>query len=650
MASEETIAVRDGAEAGRRSGPTSSGTPLRGRKLAAVISGLLLGMLLAALDQTIVGTAMPTIFRELGGSLQDYSWVVTAYLLTSTITVPIYGKLSDIWGRKWFFMGGIVLFLAGSALSGASQNITQLIIFRGVQGLGAGALMPIAFAIIGDIFTPAERGKWQGLFSGVFGLASILGPLLGGYITDNITWRWIFYINVPLGAAALVVLFLTLPVFRNPQASRQIDYLGTALLVVGITPLLLAFSLGGSSASGALYAWDSVQIITLFSIAGIGILAFVLWELFGTKSPVLDLRLFKNGIFTISIVTTVMLGAAMFGSIVYIPLFLQGVTGVSATNSGSLLAPLMIGWVVASIISGQLLSRWGRYRILALVGLAIAVVGMFLMSRMDASTTELVVFRNMVILGLGMGTGIALFTIVVQNAFPIQKIGVVTAALTFFRQIASTIGTAVFGSLLTNQFNSAFTGNWNTEVTKLQAQYTQVPQDQWATLTQKLQQFANPNLLTAPGAQQQIQDGISKQIVQQATQGKQVPPSTLEQITQQANTFSHDLVTHLFNALKFSLVSGIQEVFLVGSVLLVLAFVTCIFLKEIPLRKATGASGLASMGEGGAEAGPGPDAAELTERELAGIVPPVSADSLEDSKRAEDRDRREESVGPPIGD
>ncbi len=669
MASEETTAVQDGAEAGRHSGPTSS-APLRGRKLAAVISGLLLGMLLAALDQTIVGTAMPTIFRELGGSLQDYSWVVTAYLLTSTITVPIYGKLSDLWGRKWFFMGGIIVFLAGSALSGASQNITQLIIFRGIQGLGAGAMMPIAFAIIGDIFTPAERGKWQGLFSGVFGLASILGPLLGGYITDNITWRWIFYINLPLGAVALVILFLTLPVFRNAQASRQIDYVGTALLVVGITPLLLGFSLVGTGPGQ--YAWDSAQIITLFSIAGVGILAFILWEMFGTKAPVLDLRLFKNRIFTVSIITTVMLGAAMFGSIVYIPLFLQGVTGVSATNSGSLLAPLMIGWVIASIISGQLLSRWGRYRILALVGLALSMVGIFLMAQMDASTTELVVFRNMVVLGLGMGTGIALFTIVVQNAFPIQKIGVVTAALTFFRQIASTVGTAVFGSLLTNQFNSVFAGNWSTQVAQLKTQYPQAPQTQWDAIQQQFQKYANPNLLTAPGAQQQIQDGISHQIVQQATQGKQVPPSTLDQITQQANTFAHDLVTHLFSALKFSLVSGIQEVFWLGLILMAIAFVTCLFLKEIPLRKATGASGLASMGEGtgaraegesaetqfpqapvaagGAEAGPAPDAAELTERELAGIVPPVSADSLEDSRHAEERERREESVGPPSGD
>src|SRR5579871_4943171 len=278
MASEEMIAVRDGAEAGRRSGPTSSGTPLRGRKLAAVISGLLLGMLLAALDQTIVGTAMPTIFRELGGSLQDYSWVVTAYLLTSTITVPIYGKLSDIWGRKWFFMGGIVIFLVGSALSGASQNVTQLILFRAAQGIGAGAMMPIAFAIIGDLFPPAERGKWQGLFSGVFGLASIVGPALGGYITDHFTWRWIFYINLPIGIVALTVLWLTLPVFRNPQASRKIDYLGTALLIVGITPLLIGFSLVGTGPG--LYPWDSPGIITIFSIAGAGVLAFIFWELF----------------------------------------------------------------------------------------------------------------------------------------------------------------------------------------------------------------------------------------------------------------------------------------------------------------------------------------------------------------------------------
>ncbi len=633
MASEDTMTL--GAQSGGGSQPneanghahSSAGLPIRGKQLAATVSGLLLGMLLAALDQTIVSTAMPKIFGELGGAEQNYTWVFTAYLLTSTVTVPIYGKLSDIWGRKWFFMGGIVVFLAGSALSGASQNITQLILFRALQGMGAGSMMPIAFAIIGDIFPPAERGKWQGLFSGVFGLASIVGPALGGYITDNFSWRWIFYINLPLGAAALTVLFLTLPVFRNPQASRKIDYLGTALLVVGITPLLLGFSLAGSGPGQ--YAWDSPQIITSFSVAGAAILAFIFWELFGASSPVLDLRLFKNGIFTVSILVTVMIGAAMFGTILFIPLFLQNVTGVSATNSGSLLTPLMGGWVVASIISGQLLSRWGRYRILALVGMALAAVGMFLMTLIVVSTSQLEVVRNMIILGLGMGTGVALFTIVVQNAFPIQMIGVVTAALTFFRAIAQTVGTAVFGFLLTNQFNSAFPG-------QLQASF---PKSTSPTVLNQFQQhFSNYNLLQAPP--QQIQQGIAQGLIQQG-----LPPTT-------AHGLAAQWQPPLFSALKISLTSGLQTVFWVAFVLICLAFIACIFLKEIPLRKAAGSAGMASLAEGGhAPADEAPSAAELTGRELAGIVPPIAPDGngLAAQETEKERDLAE-PIGPPLGD
>jgi EmrB/QacA subfamily drug resistance transporter len=581
-----------------------------GTQLLVTVSGLLLGMLLAALDQTIVSTAMPTIFRELGGNLSNYSWVFTAYLLTSTVTVPIYGKLSDLWGRKWFFMGGIVMFLIGSALSGASQSITQLIIFRAIQGIGAGAIMPIAFAIIGDIFPPAERGKWQGLFSGVFGLASIVGPALGGYITDNFSWRWIFYINLPLGALALVVLFFTLPVFRNARASRSIDYLGTVLLLVGVTPLLLGFSLAGDGPGQ--YAWDSWQIITCFVIAGASILAFIFWELYGAKEPVLDLRLFKNGIFAISNLATVMIGAAMFGTILYIPLFLQYVTGVTATNSGSLLTPLMMGWVVASIISGQLLSRWGRYKILAIIGVVLASVGMFLMSRVVVSTSQGSVVVNMIILGLGMGTVIALFTIVVQNAFPIHKIGVVTAALTFFRQIASTIGTAVFGALLSNQFNSTFPG-------QLQAAFpSNTPQ---STLDNLQQNFANYNLLGLPADQvKQIHDGIAQQIAQQLIQ-QQVPPAAA---SQQAGQIATTTLQHLFDALKGALVSGIQEVFFVAFIMLCVALVTVAFLREIPLRKQGGAPGLASMAEGGAEAATSarerPSASNLIERELEGFA------------------------------
>jgi EmrB/QacA subfamily drug resistance transporter len=639
MASNESVTLNGSGDLSRHNGASdrsqgSSGRQMRGKQLAATVTGLLLGMLLAALDQTIVSTAMPKIFGELGGAQQDYSWVFTAYLLTSTVTVPIYGKLSDIWGRKWFFMGGIIVFLIGSALSGASQNVTQLIIFRAAQGIGAGAMMPIAFAIIGDIFPPAERGKWQGLFSGVFGLASIVGPALGGYITDNFTWRWIFYINLPLGAAALTVLFITLPVFRNPQASRKIDYLGTALLVVGITPLLLGFSLAGTGPGQ--YAWDSIQIITSFSIAGAAILAFIFWELFGASSPVLDLRLFKNSIFTVSILITVMIGAAMFGTILYIPLFLQNVTGVSATNSGSLLAPLMGGWVIASIISGQLLSRWGRYRILALVGMALASVGMFLMTRIVVSTSQGEVVRNMIILGLGMGTGIALFTIIVQNAFPIQKIGVVTAALTFFRQIAQTVGTAVFGALLTNQFNSAFPG-------QLQAAFPKgTPQ---SALNALQQNFSNYNILSYPqSAINQIHVGIARQAAGQLAQ-QHVPTS---QIPQQADQIATQTLNHLFEALKYSLTSGLQIVFLVAFVLMCVAFVVAIFLKEIPLRKTGGSAGMASMAEGGhAPADEAPSASDLTERELAGIVP--TAPEGNDLEEADERGDPEK-VGPPLGD
>ena len=627
-AAEGSLEPHNSATHGHRAGEAAmsaskSARPLKGAYLWVVVSGLLLGMLLAALDSTVVNTAMPKIFGELGGQAQDYPWVVTAYLLTSTVTVPIYGKLSDIWGRKWFFMGGIIFFLIGSALSGLSQSITQLIIFRAVQGIGAGAMMPIAFAIIGDIFPPAERGKWQGLFSGVFGLASIVGPALGGYITDNFTWRWIFYINLPLGAVALTVLFRTLPVFRNPQASRRIDYLGTLLLVIGITPLLLGFSLAGNGPG--LYPWDSPGIITIFSIAGAGVLAFIFWELFGASAPVLDLRLFKNGIFTVSILTTVMIGAAMFGTILYIPLFLQSVRNVSATNSGSLLAPLMGGWVIASIISGQLLSRWGRYRILALVGAALAAVGMFLMAQIQVSTSQAEVVRNMVILGFGMGTGIALYTIVVQNAFPIQKIGVVTAALTFFRAIAQTIGTALFGSLLINQFNTAFPGQVQSAFPKGTSQ---------SVLSLFQQNFANYNLLQAPA--QQIQQGIAQGLVQHGT-----PLPAAQGLAAQWQS-------SLFTALKAALTSGLQTVFLVAFILLCVAFVFSAFLKEIPLRKAAGPSGLASMGEGGIAEAAEPVALELIEREPAGVAPVTAAESLEEA--AAPQTDLSATIGPPLGD
>src|SRR6266700_2251381 len=421
------------------------------RRLFSILIGVILGMLLAALDQTIVGTALPHIVANLGG-LDHYAWVVTAYLLASTVTVPIYGKLSDIYGRRLFFIGGMVIFLIGSALAGTSQNMTQLIIYRGIQGVGAGAMMPIAMAIIGDIFSPAERGKWQGLIVAVFGLASIVGPTLGGWITDNWGWRWVFYVNMPVGVIAILTAGFVMP---KLVIHRQhiIDYLGVVTLVAGTVPLLLAFSWAGTQ-----YAWGSWQIISLFSFSVVMLITFFLVEMRATE-PIISPQLFKNSIFTVSTIAIFLVSAGMFGAILFLPLFVQGVLGNTATDSGLVLTPLMLGFMFSSIVGGQLLSRTGRYKILAICGFIVAAVGMFLLSRMSITTREGEVIRNMIITGLGIGVMMSLFTVVVQNAFPYRQLGEVTASLTFFRSIGSTMGVAVMGTIMTNTFQSALQSN-----------------------------------------------------------------------------------------------------------------------------------------------------------------------------------------------
>ncbi|HWZ20296.1 MAG TPA: MDR family MFS transporter, partial [Ktedonobacteraceae bacterium] len=420
-----------------------SATLSRGR-IFSILLGVILGMLLAALDQTIVGTALPHIVADLGG-LDHYAWVVTAYLLASTVSIPIWGKLSDIYGRRTFFILGMVIFLIGSALAGTSQNMTQLIIYRGIQGVGAGAMMPIAMAIIGDIFSPAERGKWQGLIVAVFGLASIVGPTLGGWITDNWGWRWVFYVNMPVGVLAILTAGIVLPkiVIRRQHI---IDYLGVVTLIAWTVPLLLAFSWAGTQ-----YAWGSWQVIGSFIFAAVMLVTFVLVELRATE-PIISPKLFKNSIFTISTIAMFLVSAGMFGAILYLPLFVQGVLGKSATNSGLVLTPLMLGFMFSSIVGGQLLSRTGRYKILAIIGFIVAAIGMFLLSRMTPATTQPELVRNMVVTGLGIGVMMSLFTIVVQNAFPYRQLGEVTASLTFFRSIGSTMGVAVMGTIMINGF------------------------------------------------------------------------------------------------------------------------------------------------------------------------------------------------------
>jgi EmrB/QacA subfamily drug resistance transporter len=517
-----------------------SATVTRGR-LISILIGVMLGMLLAALDQTIVGTALPRIVASLGG-LEHYAWVVTAYLLASTVSIPLYGKLSDMYGRRIFFIGGMVIFLIGSALAGTSQDMTQLIIYRGIQGLGAGGMMPIALAIIGDIFPPSERGKWQGLFVAVFGFASIIGPTLGGWITDNWGWRWVFYVNMPVGVIAILTAGFVLPKALR-RVHHTIDYLGAITLVAWSVPLLLAFSWAGTQ-----YPWNSWQIIGLFSFAAVMLLIFV-WIELQAAEPIITPRLFKNSIFLVSVIATFLFSAVLFGAILYLPLFVQGVLGDSATNSGIVLTPLMLGFMFSSIVGGQLLSRTGRYKILAIFGFAVGAVGMFLLSRMTVTTVEGEVVRNMIVTGLGIGVMMSLFTIVVQNAFPYRQLGEVTAGITFFRSIGSTMGVAIMGTIMINSFQSAMQSNMPQALTRL------VPAD-------RLAQLQNPQVLLSPDALTRIQHGF-------AAFGAQ----------------GLALFNQLLEAMRVSLAAAITNVFFLGFIIMLLGLFVTLFLREIPLRK-----------------------------------------------------------------
>jgi EmrB/QacA subfamily drug resistance transporter len=536
------------------------GETLSRRRIGFVLAGVMLGMLLSALDQTVVGTAMPRIIADLQG-LQHYAWVATGYMLTSFVSMPIWGKLSDAYGRKRFYIAGMTIFVLGSVLCGQSQNMTELILFRAVQGLGAGAMMPISQAIIGDIFPPAQRAKWAGVLMSVFGVATIIGPLVGGWITDNYSWRWVFYVNVPFGIAAIAFCAVALPghVVRH---KHRIDYEGALLLVFAAVPLLLGLSWGGTE-----YPWRSWEIVGMFAFSAVAWVAFFFWET-RAKEPVINPNLFRNRVFTISSAASTLQSAAMFGAIMFLPLFVQGVMGESATNSGIILMPMMLGAIASSIGAGQILARTGRYKALVIGGFVAASVGCYLLSRMHVDVSQARLAFNMVILGLGLGVAMSAFTVIVQNQYPSHRLGEVSAGLQFFRGIGSTVGIAIFGTLLNNRFASQMTENLSPQLAKMMGG----------------KKIDSPQVLLSEQAQAKMQAAFAR--AADALGGS-----------------ADQLYKAFMDAVRLSLEQSITSLFLLGTVISLLGFVVVLFLPEVPLRKThamddavAGASGVDALG------------------------------------------------------
>jgi EmrB/QacA subfamily drug resistance transporter len=494
-----------------------SNTGLQGRALWTVFAALMLGMFLAALDQTIVSTALPTIVGDLGG-LNHLSWVVTSYLLASTVSTPLYGKLGDMLGRKPMFLAAIFIFLAGSMLAGLSQSMTELIGFRALQGIGAGGLMVGAQAIIADIVPPRERGRYMGLIGSVFAVASVAGPLLGGFLVDNLSWRWVFYVNLPVGALAVVIVVTRLHL-HTPAVRHRLDLLGAGLLSAGVAALTLLTTWGGNQ-----YAWSSPTII-LLGVAGVALLVIFLWWETRAVEPILPLELFKSRVFSVANAMGFTIGMAMFGAIVFIPVFLQLVYGASPTSSGLRMLPLMAGLLAAAITSGRVISRIGRYRPFPIAGTAVLVVGMFLLSRLGIDTPPWVASVYMLIVGVGIGLVMQVLVLVVQNDARPANIGVATSTATFFRSVGGSFGVAIFGTIFASRLS-----------------------DQLAELPARVTSRLGGGVHLSP------------------EQAKQLPPLVH---TDFLHAFAHAL----------------HGVFLFGTVLAIVPFVLSWFLREVPLRK-----------------------------------------------------------------
>ena len=522
--------------------------PMPRRQVVFTMGGLMLALFLAALDQTVVSTAMPRIIADLGG-FDRFTWVTTSYLVASTTAVPIVGRLSDLYGRKSFFLGGIVVFLLGSVLAGASQTMNQLIFFRAIQGIGGGSIMALSFASVGDLFPPAERGKYQGIVAGVFGLSSVIGPTLGGFITDNLSWNWVFYINVPMILVVIALFIRFFPNIRPERLAQRLDYAGMALLVLIIVPLLVGLSLGGVQ-----YDWMSFQVLGILVFAAVMTAIFIAVEQRAAE-PIMPLSIYSNRVVSVSLIAVFVTGFGMFGAIIFVPLFFQGVLGASATSSGSFLTPMMLSMVVAATLAGQTLSRFGgHYRIQGLIGIGIMGGGMALMSRMTADTSFAQAVASIVIMGLGLGITFPSFTISVQNAVPHNLLGVVTSATQFYRSVGGALGLAVLGSYMANRFAAKLSTSLSPEIRE------SLPADRLAEMENNPQALVNPDALAS------LKAGFADRGGEGA-----------------------EILSDLLMTLRESLAGAISDVFVLGAVTLAVGFVATIFLKEVPLRTRTGA-------------------------------------------------------------
>ncbi len=531
---------------------------LEPKQKTAILSGILVGMFLSALTSTVVSTAMPTIIADLGG-MEYLSWALTAYMLSSTVSMPIAGKLSDMFGRKPFYIGGILIFLLGNILCGTSHSLTSFVIYRAIAGIGGGVMQANAMTIIADLYPPAKRGKYQGMIGAVFGIASVIGPVTGGYITDQWDWHWVFWINIPIGLIAIFILAYALPGFTLSNRKAKIDYAGAAFLIAAFTPMLIAFTW-----AGAQYDWLSAPVLSLL---GVSLLALIVFRHIEKRAaePIIPLTLFHNRIFNVSVITAFLMSVSMFGTLMYIPMYIQGVKDYSASGSGIAIAPMMGGMVLATVVSGQIVTRTGKYKKLIIAGFIIMTLSMVMLSIMNEHSSVQVLILSMVFFGIGLGTAIPIFVVVVQSAFPHSQVGIVTAGLQFFRSIGGTFGVALMGSIINTRFGDAAL-------------------DLLPASTRKNFTEAELNLFKTPQA-------LFNQ-------------DTVTEVLEAASPENKTIISAAILNLRAVLSDAFHHIFLLSVIVIAAALILSFFLEEIPLRSSNHTpaeqSGMEMMADGSA--------------------------------------------------